>query len=200
MGKDKTTKTGMPRWKMILKNILCVVTIFFLSIAMILAKTVDPNPVMFWICAAVNLLCLSMLISVEKTKTILTFDKEKTKTFLEKLAKKLGPVGKVFKYILKILWIILMGIGLVLGFAFKMVFGVFGAVMRWTEINKEGASIGSAVQRGGGVNVYDEQGNYMFDVTGVLVGFTSKTVSVRRDNTVIVYDNHKNYMFDKGTR
>ncbi len=55
--------------------------------------------------------------------------------------------------------------------------------------------IGSAVQYGSSVKVYDETGSYLFSLQGELVGFTSTTVSIKKGNYVKVYDETGRYRF-----
>lgn len=53
--------------------------------------------------------------------------------------------------------------------------------------------IGSAVVRGGGVNVYDEKGLAMFVLPGgknfSVYGYTSRTVTILREKTLYTYNN-----------
>ena len=43
-------------------------------------------------------------------------------------------------------------------------------------------AIGSAVQRGNSVNVYNERGVMLFSKVGELIGYTGTTVTIRRGN------------------
>lgn len=50
-------------------------------------------------------------------------------------------------------------------------------------------AIGSAVQKGKTIYVYNEKGHVMFGKPGdKLVGYTATTVSIQRGNTVYVYN------------
>ena len=55
--------------------------------------------------------------------------------------------------------------------------------------------IGMAKQSGSNVEVFSETGNYLFRVSGELMGFTSATVSVRNGSSIYVYDQKGNYLF-----
>ena len=59
--------------------------------------------------------------------------------------------------------------------------------------------IATAVQNGSYVYVYDERGNQLYSKSGVLVGFTSTSVSVKNGNYVHVYDEKGNTMFSRST-
>ncbi len=48
--------------------------------------------------------------------------------------------------------------------------------------------IGTAVQRGNYVYVYDERGSQLCTISGELHGFTGSTVSVKRGNYIYVCD------------
>ena len=48
-------------------------------------------------------------------------------------------------------------------------------------------AIGSAVQRGNSVNVYNERGVMLFSKVGELIGYTGTTVTIRRGNQAITY-------------
>lgn len=52
-------------------------------------------------------------------------------------------------------------------------------------------AIGSAVQRGNSVNVYNERGVMLFSKVGELIGYTGTTVTIRRGNQAITYRNTK---------
>lgn len=65
-----------------------------------------------------------------------------------------------------------------------------------TAGEKKHRYIGSVVQKGLTVYVYDEKGDYLFDKGGQLVGFTSTTVSVQSGGGgVWVYDEKGNSLF-----
>ncbi|MBQ7245015.1 MAG: hypothetical protein IJS34_01435 [Alphaproteobacteria bacterium] len=51
-------------------------------------------------------------------------------------------------------------------------------------------AIGTAVQRGSWVYVYDDKGHQLTSIPGELHGFTSSTVSVKRGNWVYTFDEH----------
>ena len=44
-------------------------------------------------------------------------------------------------------------------------------------------SIGSAMERGSAVYVYDEKGHLLFSKPGKLIGYTASTVSIQRVKT-----------------
>lgn len=48
-------------------------------------------------------------------------------------------------------------------------------------------AIGSAVQRGNSVNVYNERSVMLFSKVGELIGYTGTTVTIRRGNQAITY-------------
>lgn len=52
-------------------------------------------------------------------------------------------------------------------------------------------AIGSAVQRGNSVNVYNERGVMLFSKVGELIGYTGTTVTIRRGNQAITYNSDK---------
>lgn len=49
-------------------------------------------------------------------------------------------------------------------------------------------NIGSAIERGSSVYVYDEKNIPMFTRPGELYGYTSSTVSILRENRIHTYD------------
>ena len=57
--------------------------------------------------------------------------------------------------------------------------------------------IGMAKQNGNLVEVYDENGCYLFSMNGELAGFTSNTVAIRDGNFVCVYDANGSYQFSR---
>lgn len=57
--------------------------------------------------------------------------------------------------------------------------------------------IGTATQKGSRVEVYDEDGHYLFSKDGELQGFTGATVSVRKGSRVEVYDDRGHYKFSR---
>lgn len=48
--------------------------------------------------------------------------------------------------------------------------------------------IGSALQKGSTVYVYDEKGSILYSKSGDLAGYTGSTVSIRVKNTLYTYD------------
>ena len=48
--------------------------------------------------------------------------------------------------------------------------------------------IGTAIQRGNYVYVYDEKNHQLYSQYGELYGFTGSTVSIKRNNYVYTYD------------
>ena len=50
------------------------------------------------------------------------------------------------------------------------------------EDKEKKMAIGSAVQRGNSVNVYNERGVMLFSKVGELIGYTGTTVTIRRGN------------------
>ena len=60
---------------------------------------------------------------------------------------------------------------------------------------KEGHMIGMAKQSGSNVEVFSETGNYLFRVSGELMGFTGATVAVKNGSSIYVYDQKGNYLF-----
>ena len=81
----------MSKGKRILKNILAVFCLIFMIIGMILASVVENNPIVFWMCAGFAVLCLGMLISLEKTRSFFHV----LGRWLDKL---LAPFGKLFPW------------------------------------------------------------------------------------------------------
>ena len=59
------------------------------------------------------------------------------------------------------------------------------------------AQIGMAKQNGTMVEVYDENGSYLFSRSGELVGFTANTVAIKDGNVVSVYDATGSYQFSR---
>jgi hypothetical protein len=57
--------------------------------------------------------------------------------------------------------------------------------------------IGLAKQQGTSIYVYDTKGNFLFNKSGELLGFTSSTVSVKTGSSVYVYDSKGNFLFNK---
>lgn len=59
--------------------------------------------------------------------------------------------------------------------------------------------IASAKQEGSTVRVYNEKGSMLFSKTGILVGFTSSTVSVKdtSGSTVRTYNEKGSLLFSK---
>ena len=53
------------------------------------------------------------------------------------------------------------------------------------EDKEKKMAIGSAVQRGNSVNVYNERGVMLFSKVGELIGYTGTTVTIRRGNQAI---------------
>lgn len=58
-------------------------------------------------------------------------------------------------------------------------------------------SIGSAMDRGSAVYVYDEKGHLLYSKPGKLVGYTASTVSIQRVKTVYTYDERGRQVFAK---
>lgn len=58
-------------------------------------------------------------------------------------------------------------------------------------------AIGSAVQRGSMVIVYDERGVQLFSRTGDLTGHTGSTVSIKKGSTVTTYDDRGSQKFTR---
>lgn len=57
--------------------------------------------------------------------------------------------------------------------------------------------IGMAMQEGGFVRVYDENGSILFSLPGELVGYTSSTVSIKDGSFIRVYDSTGSYKFSR---
>ena len=55
------------------------------------------------------------------------------------------------------------------------------------EDKEKKMAIGSAVQRGNSVNVYNERGVMLFSKVGELIGYTGATVTICRGNQAITY-------------
>ncbi len=49
-------------------------------------------------------------------------------------------------------------------------------------------AIGSAIQKGSHVYVYDEHNSLLFNRQGELMGYTSNTVSLRTGNSIYTYN------------
>ncbi|HBO59924.1 MAG TPA: hypothetical protein DD624_08470 [Alphaproteobacteria bacterium] len=49
-------------------------------------------------------------------------------------------------------------------------------------------AIGSAIQKGSTVYVYDEKGSQLTSVSGELMGYTSSSFSVKKGGTIYVYN------------
>jgi len=60
-------------------------------------------------------------------------------------------------------------------------------------------AIGSAVQQGSSVKVYDERGSFLFSKNGQLVGYTFGNVSIRKGDSVETYDERRHFLFSKPT-
>ena len=65
------------------------------------------------------------------------------------------------------------------------------------KFRKENLMIGTATQKGSRVDVYDENGHFLFSKNGELQGFTGATVSIRSGNRVEVYDDRGHFKFSK---
>ena len=57
--------------------------------------------------------------------------------------------------------------------------------------------IGMALQEGGFVRVYDEDGSYLFSIGGELIAYTSSTVSIKDGSFIRVYDSSGSYKFSR---
>ena len=57
--------------------------------------------------------------------------------------------------------------------------------------------IAVAKQNGNSVEVYDEEGNYLFARSGELTGFTATTVAIKNGSSVEVYDADGSYQFSR---
>lgn len=57
--------------------------------------------------------------------------------------------------------------------------------------------IGMALQEGGFVRVYKENGSYLFSIGGELMGYTSSTVSIKDGSFIRVYDSTGSYKFSR---
>ena len=57
--------------------------------------------------------------------------------------------------------------------------------------------ISSAIQKGNTVYVYSNSGNVLFTRNGTLMGFTSKSVSIKIGNTVYVFSEKGAVMFTR---
>ena len=62
---------------------------------------------------------------------------------------------------------------------------------------KHKMQIGMAKQSGTMVDVYDENGNYLFSRPGELAGFTASTVAIKDGSLVCVYDSTGTYQFSR---
>ena len=57
--------------------------------------------------------------------------------------------------------------------------------------------IATAVEKDGYVNVYDDNGGFLFSRNGQLVGFTSNTVSIKQNGYTSVYDERGSFKFSR---
>ncbi len=57
--------------------------------------------------------------------------------------------------------------------------------------------IGSALQKGSTVYVYDENGHLLYTKSGDLAGYTGSTVSIRVHNTLYTYDERGRMKYSK---
>ena len=57
--------------------------------------------------------------------------------------------------------------------------------------------IGSALQKGSTVYVYDENGRTLYSKSGDLAGYTGSTVSIRANNTLYTYDERGRVKYSK---
>lgn len=57
--------------------------------------------------------------------------------------------------------------------------------------------IATAKQDSSQVKVYDEKGNFIFSRSGQLVGYTSKTVTIKDGSQNKTYDNKGNFKFSR---
>ena len=57
--------------------------------------------------------------------------------------------------------------------------------------------IGMSKQNSSSVEVYDENGSYLFSRNGELAGFTLNTVAIKEGNSVCVYDANGSYQFSR---
>lgn len=57
--------------------------------------------------------------------------------------------------------------------------------------------IAAAKQNGSSVDVYDENGHYLFSRSGILIGFTSTTVAIREGNYINVYASDGSFKFSR---
>ena len=57
--------------------------------------------------------------------------------------------------------------------------------------------IAVAKQNGNAVDVYDEEGHYLFSRSGELVGFTATTVAIKDSQSISVYDANGSYLFSR---
>lgn len=60
-------------------------------------------------------------------------------------------------------------------------------------------AIGSAVQQGGLIHIYDEKGHFLFSKSGELHGYTGTTVSVKQAKLIHTYDEKGHFKFSKST-
>jgi len=60
-------------------------------------------------------------------------------------------------------------------------------------------AIGTATEKAGLVNVFDEKGNFLFTKTGSLKGYTGSTVSVEKGGLVHTYDEKGTFKFSKSS-
>ena len=57
--------------------------------------------------------------------------------------------------------------------------------------------IGMALQEGGFVRVYDENGSILFWLPGELASYTSSTVSIKDGSFIRVYDSNGSHKFSR---
>lgn len=57
--------------------------------------------------------------------------------------------------------------------------------------------IGMALQEGGFVRVYDENGSILFSIGGELVAYTSSSVSIKDGSFIRVYDANGSHKFSR---
>lgn len=61
-------------------------------------------------------------------------------------------------------------------------------------------TIGSAIQKGSNVYVYNEKGQSLFNRSGELTGFTSTTVTVKKGSSIICYDASGKTLFTRSAK
>ena len=57
--------------------------------------------------------------------------------------------------------------------------------------------IAVAKQNGNAVDVYDEEGHYLFSRSGILIGFTSTTVAIKEGDNINVYASDGSFKFSR---